>query len=33
MFTFLVKKCKESDAFAWGITFVGMALMVIIAFW
>ncbi|MDK2830086.1 MAG: hypothetical protein PWP67_2920 [Clostridium butyricum] len=33
MFNFLVKKCKKSNAFAWGITFVGVALMIIIALW
>lgn len=33
MFNFLVKKCKESNAFAWGVSIVGIALMILIAFW
>jgi|LSQX01.3.fsa_nt_gb hypothetical protein len=33
MFNFLVRKCKESNTFAWCITFVGIALMILIAFW
>lgn len=32
MFNRLIKKCQESEAFAWGITAVGIAAMVVIAF-
>lgn len=31
MFNRLIKKCQESEAFAWGITVVGIAAMVVIA--
>lgn len=31
MFNKLIKKCQESEAFAWGITIVGIAAMVVIA--
>lgn len=29
----LENKCRESNTFAWGLTIVGIALMVIIAFY
>lgn len=33
MFNFLVRKCKESNTFAWGVTIIGIALMILIALW
>ena len=32
MKNYLVDKCKRSNAFAWGLTFTGIALIIIIAF-
>ena len=31
LYNWLVEKCRESDAFALGVTVVGIALMVLIA--
>jgi len=31
MYNWLVNKCRESDAFAWGVTIVGIAIMILIA--
>ncbi len=31
MYNWLIKKCKESDAFALGFTILGIALMIFIA--
>jgi hypothetical protein len=27
----LIKKCRESDSFAWGLTVIGIVLMIVIA--
>ena len=27
----LIEKCRESDGFAWGLTVIGIALMIVIA--
>ncbi len=29
----LVKKCEESNKFAWGLTYAGIILALFIAFW
>jgi hypothetical protein len=31
MYNWLVRKCKESEAFAWGVATIGIILMIIIA--